>query len=125
MKAVFKITKNCNKKIVEPLFLNEDTSYHSTSLERILNVMKSLLTEEQKEKIYFSTLYVCSSDFNDDKHSTISILVKMVDGVPYETLRVSENSYDLNDCKELLNQEVKDEHLHYEIFKFPGKLTSR
>lgn len=125
MKAVFKITKNEDEKIVEPLFLNEDTSYHSTSLERILKVMKNLLTEEQKEKIYFSTLYVCSSEFNDDKHSTIFILVKMIDGIPSETLRISESKYELKDCKELLNQEVKDEHLSYEVFEFFGKLTNR
>lgn len=129
MYVIIKVTKEDEKNNIEPLFVASDGSRNHVSLSTIMEVMNNLLTEEQKEVISFVKLYASSDDFEDcppcgwsNEIKDIYFLLKIVDGYPKEILEVASNAYDLDNAERLLNKEVKDENIKYQVFNVRGKL---
>lgn len=128
MKIVFKVTQLENKKDVEVLFGNADSYVGNTGLPTILNAMKDLMTEEQKEKIKLIDLYVGNYDFNDEIRDgcckeSFEILVKLQEDIPIKILQADGNNYlKLYNSCQLLNDENKEENISYKVFEVRGSI---
>lgn len=130
LKIVLKVT-NGEKVQIDPLFVSEDSSYNQTSLKTIIENMRNLLSDEQKEKVKFLSLYAGNYEFKDcppmyerDEIRGIAFLLKMIEGNPNSILRISDSKYELTDYAELLNKEIKDPRIEYRVFDVRGKLMN-
>lgn len=126
MYVVFKEQIIDEELVVEPLFCWENMG-GNVFLDTVIKSMNDLLTEEQNIRIF--SVYAGDYEFFDlpDEQNKkpvmgIAILIKIVNGMDVEILKVSENYYLIEEYAKMLNKEVTDPKVEYRALKVRGKL---
>jgi hypothetical protein len=125
MRIVFKSVKNGDEIINEPLFCWNEDDYKNVHRETLIPIMNSLTDENTS----IFSLYAGNYEFHDcpprygregGKH--IEILVRLKNGKVNEILKTGEKYSHFSETAELLNKEVKEEGITYEVFYVQGEL---
>ena len=126
MKIVFKM----EDKQITALFAYNET-YKTASLDEIIESLRGMIKEEDKDRVKIFTLFACGEFEHDpfNKHDNFYILTRNVDDIPKEVidLHTDENSWEFREMRDMLNKEMKkygkgEENISYSIYQLSGTL---
>lgn len=132
MDIIFKSEKQADgkTKVIAWLPYEDNHGYCGISLHSFIKILKSMLPDDKKDVIDFFSLRAGSYKFCESDVHAFEILVREVNGIPVEIMRVAkkyDSYYNLSELKSTLNAEFKkygnkNENIHYEIYQVDGEL---
>ena len=126
MKIVFKM----EDKQITALFAYNETC-KTASLDEIIESLRGMIKEEDKERVKIFTLFACGEFERDpfNKHDNFYILTRNVDDIPKEVIDLhnDESVWEFREMRDMLNKEMKkygkgEENISYSIYQLRGTL---